>query len=56
MSERLAKLWCEVNRREKSYSLMAWIEEEIGTKACLREWNSDMSDKDFDLWWGNRTP
>ena len=52
----LAKLWCRVNRSECTDSLMDWIESNIGLKACLREWNIDMSDEAFELWWSKRKP
>jgi hypothetical protein len=33
--------------------IMRWIMDEIGHKACLREWNRDsMTDAEFDAWWG----
>ena len=33
-------------------NLMGWIENKIGIKECLRDWNKErMSNAKFDSWW-----
>lgn len=58
-SERLAEEWCDLNRARNAdrgvHLRMAEIEESIGIRACLREWNRGaMTDADFEAWWRRR--
>jgi len=57
--EQLADLYCRLNRGQikvgpgnlTPLQIMEWIEGKIGEKACLRAWNEEMSDEDFEIFW-----
>lgn len=63
----LAEAWCILNREEwpewfeqkndnQMWPIMCAITEMIGMKACLREWNNNMSDSEFEKLWRKMTP
>ena len=31
--------------------IMEWISDRVGEKACLRAWNGQMTDADFEIFW-----
>jgi len=59
----LASWWSILNRHEwpegldeliesQRWPIMCWIEDKIGRKECLRDWNKErMSDEEFEKWW-----
>ena len=59
--ETLADWWCILNRYEWPpelvhdetfrWQIMAWIAREITLKACLRAWNADWEDDEFEAFW-----
>lgn len=56
--DQLADLYCRLNRGQirvegncTALQIMRAIEKKIGERACLRAWNEEMSDEDFEIFW-----
>lgn len=42
------------NDKSRRWAIMCWIEDRVGSRACFREWNRDMSDEAFGAFWKKR--